>query len=125
EASLLNVQDLAAQRQHRLVTPVASLLHRATRRVTLNDVQLGLRWVPLAAVSQLAGQSEGIESTLTLHQFACLASRLARPGGRETLLDDPLGSLRILLQLLGEQFVDHGLHRAGHICVAELALRLA
>ena len=56
EARLLDVQDLAAQRQDRLEAPVAALLRRAAGRVALDEVELAPRRVALLAVGELAGQ---------------------------------------------------------------------
>ena len=46
DPALLDVDDLAAQRQHRLRVPVAPLLRRAARRVALDDEQLRKRAGP-------------------------------------------------------------------------------
>ena len=56
EAGLLDVEDLAAQRQDRLEAPVAALLGRAAGRVALDDEDLAALGVALLAVGQLAGQ---------------------------------------------------------------------
>ena len=56
EARLLDVQDLALERQDRLESPVAPLLGRAAGRVALDQVQLGHRRVLLGAVGELSGQ---------------------------------------------------------------------
>ena len=58
EPRLLDVQNLAAQRQDGLEAAVAALLRRTTRRVTLDDVELGPARVALGAVGQLARQVE-------------------------------------------------------------------
>ena len=53
---LLDVDDLAADRQDRLVHRVAAALGRAAGAVTLDDVELALFRVGRLAVGQLAGQ---------------------------------------------------------------------
>ena len=53
---LLDIQDLPAQRQNRLVAAVAPLLGRPTGRVTLDDEQFGTTRVALGTVGQLARQ---------------------------------------------------------------------
>ena len=57
EARPLDVQDLAAQRQDRLVLAVAALLGRAAGGVALDDEQLGLGGIALLAVGELARQA--------------------------------------------------------------------
>ena len=58
---LLDVQDLAADRQDRLRGGVARLLGGAAGRVTLDDEQLGRRRVVELAVGELAGQAAALE----------------------------------------------------------------
>src|SRR5690606_31213812 len=53
-----NVEDLAAQRQHRLARAVARLLGRAACRVTLNDEEFRALRSRLSAVCQLAWQAQ-------------------------------------------------------------------
>ena len=53
-----DVQDLAAQRQHRLGLAVARLLGRAAGGIALDQEDLGLRGVLPRAVGQLAGQPQ-------------------------------------------------------------------
>src|SRR6266404_593091 len=55
EAGALDVEDLAAQRQHGLEFAVATLLGGAAGGVALDDEQLGFGWIALLAVGQLAG----------------------------------------------------------------------
>ena len=56
EASLLDVEDLAAQRKDRLGAPVAALLGGAACAVSLDDVELALLRIALLAVGELTGQ---------------------------------------------------------------------
>lgn len=58
EARLLDVQDLALERQDGLELPVAALLGGAACGVTLDQVELGLGRVLLLAVGELARQAE-------------------------------------------------------------------
>ena len=53
---LLDVEDLAPQRQDRLEATVAPLLGGATSGVALHDVDLGFAGVAGAAVGQFSGQ---------------------------------------------------------------------
>ena len=77
EARLLDVEDLAAERQDRLEAAIAALLRRATRGVALDDEQLAARGVALLAVGELAGQGQAVEGALADDEVAGLARRLA------------------------------------------------
>jgi hypothetical protein len=55
EPDLLDVQDLAAQREDRLELPAAALLGRATGALALDDEDLALLGIALLAVGELAG----------------------------------------------------------------------
>jgi hypothetical protein len=77
DARLLDVEDLAADRQDRLDPRVAALLGRATRGVALHDEDLALDRVGRLAVGQLAGQTTAAEQTLAV------AGQVARLAGRD------------------------------------------
>ena len=79
EARALDVEDLAAQRQHGLEFAVAALLGGAAGRVALDDEQFGLGRIALLAVGELAGQRSRCRAR------PCAASArapCARPRGR-------------------------------------------
>ena len=125
EPGLLDVQELAAQRQDRLEPPVAALLGGAAGRVALDDVQLALGGVALLAVGELARQGHPVERALADDEVARLAGRLAGPRGREALLDDPPAVGRVLLEVLGDRVGERALDLARDLGVAELGLGLA
>src|SRR6185503_12267914 len=125
QARLLDVQDLAAEREDGLETAVPALLRRATRRVALDDEQLAACRITLLAVGELAGEGQAIERALSNDEVARLASRLARTCGREALLDDPPAVARVFLEVLVQAFADRGLDLALDLGIAELGLRLA
>src|SRR5512134_881813 len=56
EAGTLRIHDLAAQRQDRLEVTIASLLGRATCRITFYDIELRPGWIAVRAVCQLPRQ---------------------------------------------------------------------
>ena len=124
EAGLLDVQDLAADRQDRLEAPIAPLLGRAAGRVALDDVDLALRRIALLAVGQLARQRAAVERTLAADQIAGLAGRLARARRVDRLLDDALGDDRVLFEERAEPIVDDRLDDALDLGVPELGLGL-
>ena len=124
EARLLDVQDLAAQREDGLVAPVAALLGRAACGVTLDDVELALARVPALAVGELARQRAAVQHALAAHRLARLARGDARPRGVANLRDDLLADVGVLLEEGGELLVHHLLDQALHLAVAQLRLRL-
>jgi hypothetical protein len=77
EPGLLDVQDLALERQNGLRTPVAGLFCRASGGITLDQVELAQAGVLFLTIGQLAGQPRDI-------QDAFAAGHLARPPGRLT-----------------------------------------
>ena len=124
EARLLDVENLALDRQDGLETPVASLLRRSTGRLTFDDVQLALRRVALLAVGELAGQTAAVERALAADEVARFARRFARPRRVGRLADDAPGDDRVLFEELTEPVVDDGFDDALDLGVSELGLRL-
>ena len=125
EARLLDVQDLALERQDRLEAAIASLLGRSAGRLALDDVELAQRRIAFLAVGQLAGQRAAVERALAAHQVARLARRLAGARRVDGLADDPLGDRRVLFEVRAELVVDDRLDDALDLGVAELGLGLA
>ena len=111
EAGLLDVEDLALDRQDRLEAAVAPLLGRAAGRLTFDDVELAERGIAFLAVGQLARQGAAVERALAADQIAGLARGLARAGGIDRLQDDPLGDVRVLLEERPELVVDDAFRR--------------
>ena len=85
EARLLDVEDLALDRQDRLEAAVAALLGRAAGRLTFDDVDLAQRRIALLAVGELAGQRAAVERALAADEIAGLARRFARARGVDRL----------------------------------------
>ena len=86
DARLLDVEDLAADREDRLDPRVAALPGRAAGRVALDDEDLALLGVGRLAVRQLAGQAAAAEQALA---GAGQVARLARgdPGADAAACD--------------------------------------
>ncbi len=124
EAGAFHVEDLAAQRQHRLVLAVAALLGRATCRVTLDDEQFRQCRILFLAVGQLAGQACDVQRTLAAGEVARLARRFARTRGIDDLAGDGLGFVRVLLQELLQARTEGVFHRRAHIRTDQLFLGL-
>jgi hypothetical protein len=92
EPRALDIEDLAAERQDRLVFARTALLGRAAGGIALHQEQFGLGRILLLAVGQLAGQRGNVERALAPGQFARLAGRFARGGGFDHLADKTLAS---------------------------------
>src|SRR5688572_28954974 len=124
DARLLDVDDLAADRQDRLEHRVAPRLGRTTGRVALDDVDLRVARVGGAAVGQLARQRVVGEQVLA-GKLAGVLRRAPSPGRRRGLVDDHLGLGRVRLEPVPDLLVADLLHEALDLGVAELGLRLA
>ena len=125
EAGLLDVQDLAAQRQDGLEVAVARLLRRAAGGVALHQVELRLARVLRRAVGQLAGQAAAAERRLALDELARTPRRRPRLRAQDHLLHDRLGLAGVVLQPLAELLSDEALDGALDLAVAQLGLGLA
>src|SRR5260370_1395046 len=97
EARALDVEDLAAQRQHGLELAIAALLGGAAGRVALDDEDLGLGRVALLAVGELARQACDVERALAARQLARFPRRLPRLRRLDHLAADDARLLRMLL----------------------------
>src|SRR5215210_4361682 len=104
DVGLLDVEDLAPQRQYRLEVPLPALLGAAARRVALDDVQLAPCRVLRGTIRQLAGQRRALEVALA-DGVAHLPRGLPRPRGLQRLVDDRLRLGRTLLEELCEKAV--------------------
>src|SRR4051794_30198801 len=124
EARLLDVQNLALERQDRLKAPIAPLLRRSACRLALDDVELALRRIALLAVGELAWQRAAVERALAAHEIARLARRFARARRVDRLADDAPRDRRVLLEIRAELVVENRLDDALHFGVAELRLGL-
>jgi len=124
EARLLDVQDLALERQDGLGAAVAALLGGAACRVALDDEEFGARGIAFLAIGELAGEAGDVERTLAAGELAGLARGLAGARGLDDLAGDGLGFLRVLQQELGELRGDGGLDHALHFARDEFIFGL-
>src|SRR6185312_13125637 len=117
EAYALDVEDLAAQRQHRLVLTVSRLLGAAAGAVALDDKDFAFGRVAFLTVRQLARQRRAIEYTLAARQFAGLPGGFARGSGFHHFADDLLGFRRMFFKPAAQSFqyrtLDNGAHLGG------------
>ena len=106
EARPLDVEDLAAQRQHRLDTRGRGPAWRS-RRPSRPRRGRARTWPGRAPGSRRACRGGGdVERGLAARQLARLARRLAGRGGLGDLADDDLGLGRMLLEPGAELLVD-------------------
>ena len=125
DARALDVEDLAADRQHGLKLALAALLGRAAGRVALDDEQLGVGGIAVLALGEAARQPQAVERALAPRQLARLARGLAGERRLDDLADDGLGFLGVLLEPGGELLADHALDDGLHLGGDELVLGLA
>ncbi len=83
---LLDIEDLAAQRQDRLKSTVPPLFCRAARRITLDDEELAELRVALRTVRELTRQRRALEGALAAGEFARFSRGLPRAGRIETFV---------------------------------------
>ena len=85
EASPLDVEDLAAERQDRLEAAVAALLGGATGGVTLDDVDLAIARDRAPGSRRACRAGRHVERALATRQLARFARGLARRAASTTL----------------------------------------
>ena len=104
ETSLLDVDQLASDRKDCLELSVTTLLGRATCRIALDDVQLGVGRVAVGTIGQLAGESTAGEGRFT-NRLTRLASRFTGPGCIQSLFDNLLSHHRIVVEVVHQPFI--------------------
>src|SRR3990172_3052879 len=124
-AGLLDVEDLAEEREDRLEAAVAALLGGAAGGVALDDEQLAHLGVALGAIGELAGEDAVVEDALLDDEVAGLAGGVAGAGGGEALLDDAAAVGWVLLEVAGELLAQRGLDHPLELGVAQASLGLA
>ena len=123
QARLLNVEDLALDRENGLVVAIAALLGGAPGRVTLDDEELGILGVAAGAIGQLAREAAAGERGLA-HGLAGAARGLVGAGGIERLVDDALRDARVAVEEAHQTFIRGGGDNAFHLGRKELHLGL-
>src|SRR5205085_9000304 len=120
-----DVEELASDRQDRLVLRVPGADGGAAGAVALDDEQLGLIRVLRAAVGELAGEAGALEARLAADRVTGRLGRVSSPHGVDRLLHDLVALGRVLLEPLAELLVRGLLDRRPDRDRAELRLRLA
>src|SRR5690606_13798611 len=98
----LDVQDLAAQGEDRLGARVATANRRATRRVTLDDVDLALFGVVRLAVPQLSRHSAAAQDALASSCLTGLARGHPSLRGLDRLADHVAGLVGVRVEPVDE-----------------------
>ena len=124
DAGLLHIEDLAAEREDRLVPAVAAGFRAAPCGVPFDDVDLGELRVALGAVRELARQAGDLEGVLAAGEGLRLLRRFPRAPREEALLDDGFRVHRVLREEFLQAFAHDAVHDALHFGVAQLCLRL-
>src|SRR5437588_772774 len=88
DARLLDVDDLAAQRQDGLEVAPPALLGRAAGRVALDEIELAERRIGERTIGELARQVADIERRLSSREVARLSSRFTRARRRHCFLEN-------------------------------------
>ena len=122
---LLNVQDLAAQRQDGLCLTVPGILGAAAGGIALHDEDLASAGIFGGAVGEFSGQAEVIQRVRPAHVVAGLPRVFTGLLRQQGLIDNGLGNLRILLQEVDQLIAHDGFHRGTGFGVAQLLLGLA
>ena len=122
---LLDVDDLAPDREDRLELRVPCLLCRTSCRVALDDEQLETSGILRRAVRELAGKACRLEQALATGEVSCLPGCGAGLCCLGCLVDDAPGIAGVLVEPLGKGLVHGLLDERLDLGVAELRLRLA
>ena len=111
EAGLLDVEDLAADREDGLRLRVAPAACRTARGVTLDDEDLAVTRIAGLAVDELAGQTTTAEETLAVAgHVAGLAGGDPGERGRLRLADDVLAFGGVAFEPVSQPVVEDLLH---------------
>ena len=124
KAGFLDVQDLTFQGQDGLGLTITALLGTTTRRITLHNEQFGEGRVFFLAVRQLAGQAGNVQGALTAGHIPCLTGCFPGTGRFDHLVNDLLGFVGLLLQVLRKALIQFLLHRRLHFRGHQLVLGL-
>ena len=123
EARFLDVDQLAADRQDRLVTPIAALFRRATGGIALDNVKLGQLGIALGTIGQFARQTAAGERAFA-DRLARFPRGFARARCGQDFVENALRDRRVLIEVGHQPFVNDRVHDAVDLGVHELHLGL-
>ena len=119
DARFLDVDQLAANRQDRLVTAVATLFGRAAGGITLDNIKLGQFRIALRTIRQLARQSAAGERAFA-NGLARFARRFPRPRRRQHFIENAPARRRVLIEVSHQPVVNNRAHDAVDLGVDQL-----
>ena len=122
--SLLDVQNLTTQGHNCLEVTVAALFCGTTRRISLDEENLGFLAVAGRAVGQFTRQTCTRQHGFALHKLACVARSVTSSSRQHNLLHDSLCILGVLLQVLGQGLRHSGINRCDNLAVTQFGLGL-
>ena len=120
---LLDVNQLAANRQNRLVTPIAPLFRGAAGRIALDNIKLGQFRIALRAIGQFSRQPAASERTLT-NRFARFACCFTCARGRQNFFENAPRDRRVLVEEGHQTFVNRRIDDAVDLGVHKFHLGL-
>ena len=121
----LHVQNLSAQRQNRLKTPVPSLFSRSTRRVSLYQKNLTLCRIVIRTVSQLTRQSGSAQYRFTLYQLPGFPGSMTGRSSKDHFIHNGFCLLGMLLQIILQCRSNRLCNRCSNLRIPQLGLRLS
>ena len=124
ESRLLDIEDLALERQYRLEFPVAPLLCRPSRGISLHQIDFRKGGVLFLAVGELARQTQPVERPFPAGELARLPGGLPRSRRVDDLGDDQLGVGRVFQEEFGKGVGNHFLDQRTHFGRNQLVLGL-
>ncbi len=119
DARFLDVDQLAANRQDRLVTAVAALFGGAAGGIALDNVKLGQFRIALGTIRQFARQPAAGERAFA-NRLARFARRFARARRRQHLIENAPRDRRVLIEVSHQPVVNSRVHHAVDLGVDEL-----
>ncbi len=123
EPRFLDVDQLAANRQDRLVTPVASLFGRAAGGIALDDVKFGQFRIALRTIGQFSRQTAAGQRAFA-DRFTRFARRFACACRGQHFVENPARDRRILIEERHQPLVNHRVDDAVDLSVDQFHLGL-
>src|SRR5690606_37295729 len=103
---------------------VAALFGGTAGGIALDDVEFGPGRIAVGAIGEFAGKTAAAHDALA-DGFAGLAGGFAGAGGVEAFVDDPLGDLRVGLEIIFEFLADDSLDDPVDLAIGKLGFGLS
>jgi len=125
QTGFLYVQDFSTKRKDSLCSTVTSCLRRATRGITLYDIDFAILRILVRAIGKLAWKGHTVKGRLPSGKISGLTRCLSGSLGKYRLLYGCLGYSRILFQKNLQLFAYNTVYSASGLTVSKFLLRLA